>query len=727
MNSDQITPSPLTAYNGFKILLGTAGLVLLLFLTCLEVHGQELANEAGVLEEIIVTATKRSESVQDVAFSVSALSGDYLEAIDATSFTDFINLVPGLNLSSPGRAGEKAVNIRGLTPLGNGDNEFATVGFYVDGVPVSDAGFIPDFALFDVNRVEVLRGPQGTLFGEGSLGGTVRIVSNQPDASAYAGKGHMTISSTHSGSQNYRFAGMLNMPLVEDELGLRMVAGYIQDGGFIDNLTTGGEDVNDFETRYLRVALGYTPTEKLSIQAGITYQSTDGREASHDQSNTPDLTFTRAIDGDYNDDTTLASLVIDYDFGGKVLTSATSYFDREFDRIFDDPFTAAAVSGLFGFSIPSVIFQDNSPADTFTQEVRLASENDGRLTWLVGFFYRDQNQKIQAPVTVPLLGDLLVFNLYQDINRKHKALFGEATFDLTDRLHLTGGVRAAREDIDATTELFLIGAPTVALTPEIDEDDVIFKGSLSYNINSDAMIYGTYSEGFRPGGVNARLFTPTIPISYASDSVENYEIGAKTMWAEGRVIANAALYHIDWSDVQLADFSGGAANFTTNAGSADIDGAELELNAAPSEGWLLGLNFSYIDSEFQEDVFSEFTGVQLTSAGEPLPFAPEISYNVFAKYEFPLGSSTYLGFGRVDYAYVDESRTDLGLSGTSTSVPSYQILDLRAGVTKGNWSVTVFVTNLTDERATLNLIDPVYEGAYRNQPRTFGVSVLATF
>ena len=694
-----------------------------------KVYAQDTQNSQGsaALEEVIVTATKRDMPIHDVPFSVTALSGDYLLAIDAVSFTDFTRQVPGLNLSSPGRAGQKAVNIRGITPLGNGDNEFATVGFYIDDTPISDAGSIPDFALFDVNRVEVLRGPQGTLFGEGSLGGTIRIVSNKPDPAHFAGKGDASISHTRKGSMNYRFTGMLNMPIIDDELAVRLVGGYIDDGGFIDNLTTGSSDVNDSDSRYVRAALGYTPNEKLNIQASFTYQATDGGEAAHDQTNTPDLTFTRAIDGDYSDDTSLANLTIDYDFGSARFTSATSYFDRDFSRTFDDPYTAAAASALFGFTVPSVIFVDGGPTHTFTQEFRLASTHDGPLTWLLGLYYRDRDHKIEAPVTIPLVGDLLVFDLNQNLTRKHKAIFGEITYDITSKLHLTGGFRVFKEKITGNTTVFQLGLPTIVLSPKNDESDAVYKGSVSYDLSENVMTYFTYSEGFRPGGLNVRLFAPTIPATYASDSVKNYEIGAKTTWLDNRITANAAIYRIDWSDVQLADFSGGPANFTTNAGKARIDGGELEVNASLLEGLMLGANFGYADTEFKNAVISSFTGAQLTSAGEPLPFAPKTSYNLFLDYTFPLGFGNLSGYSRVDYAYVDKRRTDLGLTGTTSSIDGFGTLDLRAGVRKDNWSVTLFLTNATDKRGALNLTDPIYIGVYRNQPRTFGLSMQAYF
>jgi outer membrane receptor protein involved in Fe transport len=705
---------------------GSAASAVALSLTFLAA-GTTGAQESGTIEEILVTATKRSTSLHDVPFSVSALSGDYLDAIDAVSFTDFIQHVPGLNLSSPGRAGEKSLNIRGITPLGNGDNDFATVGFYIDDAPISDSGFIPDFALFDVARVEVLRGPQGTLFGEGSLGGTVRIVTNRPNSAAFAGKGEAAISNTHKGDLGYRFAGMLNIPFAEGQLAARIVSGYVGNAGFIDNLTTGSEDVDAAETRYVRVALGYTPGENLDVQASVTYQATDGGEASHDQSNTPDLTITRALDGDYSDDTVLATLVAEYDFGWATVTSATSWFDREFNREFDDPFTAAAVSGLFGFPIPGVTFVDGGPTRTVSQEFRLASPDDRRVSWLLGLFYRDREQQIHAPVTVPLVGDLLVFDLNQDITHEHRAFFGEVGFDLTERIHLTGGFRVFEEEVSGDTELFTFGLPLLPTSTRNKEDDTVFRLSLSFDLSDDAMLYATYAEGFRPGGLNARLLAPTIPVAYGSDSVRNYEIGGRSTWLDGRASVTLAAYHVDWLDVQLADFSGGAANFTTNAGEAGIDGVEAELSALFTDRLRLGFSAAYSETEFKEDVVSAFTGVQLTSAGEPLPFAPELSYHVFIDGRWPIAGSALSAFGRVDHAWLDDRRTDLGLTGTTSATDAYGTVDLHAGIEGERWSLTVFATNLTDERATLNVIDPVFEGAYRNRPRTIGLAVRSEF
>jgi outer membrane receptor protein involved in Fe transport len=349
------------------------------------------------------------------------------------------------------------------------------------------------------------------------------------------------------------------------------------------------------------------------------------------------------------------------------------------------------------------------------------------VSWLLGLFYRDREQQIHAPVTVPLVGDLLVFDLNQDITHEHRAFFGEVGFDLTERIHLTGGFRVFEEEVSGDTELFTFGLPLLPTSTRNKEDDTVFRLSLSFDLSDDAMLYATYAEGFRPGGLNARLLAPTIPVAYGSDSVRNYEIGGRSTWLDGRASVTLAAYHVDWLDVQLADFSGGAANFTTNAGEAGIDGVEAELSALFTDRLRLGFSAAYSETEFKEDVVSAFTGVQLTSAGEPLPFAPELSYHVFIDGRWPIAGSALSAFGRVDHAWLDDRRTDLGLTGTTSATDAYGTVDLHAGIEGERWSLTVFATNLTDERATLNVIDPVFEGAYRNRPRTIGLAVRSEF
>ncbi len=702
---------------------------------------EQLDEVVDQVEEIIVTATKRAVNIQNIPQSVFSLSGSTLEAIGAESFEDFAHQIAGLNVSSPGQVGHKSVNIRGISPLGNGDSDFATVGFYIDETPISDASSLADFALFDVDRVEVLRGPQGTLFGEGSLGGTVRILSNRPNSETFGSKAEVTFSSIDKGGEAYRFMGMLNLPLVENKVAARIVAGYIDNGGFVDNIRTGSEDIDATKNSYFRGALGFEANENLSILASVTIQNIEGQGAAFDEVDTPDLTQVRAIDGEYDDDNLLASLIIDYNFGWAKLTSATSYYDRDTSRQLDLPPTTFAIAAIFGipdFLVPDLlpsgtIEVDDLSTQTFTQEIRLVSSNDGPFEWLIGGFFRDRDNFVSALVDqneLPgLTGGFLtsdIFDIVHNSTFEHIALFGEATYDISSRAHLTGGFRVFRETITsvATLEIPILGTGVIPSMTRDREEDVQIKAAFSYDVTDEAMVYVNFSEGFRPGGFNFRLLVPTIPRTFASDTAKNYEIGAKTSWGEpGRhVTANVAFYRIDWTDAQLADFTLGGANFTFNAGKVRIDGAELEVSARPVDGLDLGFNLSYNDSKLKQDIFSQVSDQQLASRGETLPFAPEVTYNVYAAYEFPF-TSQLNGFGRVDFSYVDEFNSDFGLAGTATTLPSYEILNLRAGVKGKHWSVTAFVDNVSDERASLNVVDPEFVGLLRNRPRSFGVTL----
>ena len=712
-----------------------------------EVTSESQSHDEAVtdVEEVIVTATKREVNIQDLPQSISSLSGSLLESIGAESFRDFANLIPGLNVSKPSEAGQQSVNIRGIGPLGNGDSDFATVGFYIDETPISDASRLTDFALFDVERVEVLRGPQGTLFGEGSLGGTIRILSNKPNPDAFKAKAETTFSSIEKGGDSYRLMAMLNMPLVEDTLAARFVAGYIDTGGYVDNIRTGSKDVDGSETSYFRGAINFEASENLSILASVIYQSLDGRGAAFDQTGTPDLTQERAIDGDYEDDGLLASLIIDYEFDWAMLTSATSYFDRNTDRKLDLPPTTFAIADLFGipgFLVPELlpsgtIEVDDTSTETFSQEIRLVSSNDGTFEWLVGGFYRQRDNFVSALVDqdeLPILtGGFLssdIFDIIHNSSYEHIALFSDATYHLSDRSHVSGGFRIFRETINskAVMEIPILGTGVIPSTTHSKEEDVQLKAAYSYDFTEDAMGYFSFSEGFRPGGFNFRLLAPTVPPTFDSDTTRNYEIGSKTSWGDRNrgVTLNLAFYRTDWLNSQLADFTLGGANFTFNAGEVRIHGAELELSARPTDGLDLGLNFGYNKSELQEDIFSLVSGQQLASKGDPLPFAPEITYNVYAAYAFPL-STNFVGFGRVDFAYVDERNSDFGLVGAASTLPSYQILSLRAGITANHWSVTVFADNVTDERAILNVVDPITHGLLRNTPRSFGITLRAEY
>jgi len=312
---------------------------------------------------------------------------------------------------------------------------------------------------------------------------------------------------------------------------------------------------------------------------------------------------------------------------------------------------------------------------------------------------------------------------------EHLALFGEGEFDITDNLHLTGGFRWFQESIEAHANFSIefLGIFDLPLDTKFKEDDVLFKGALAYDMTGNATVYFSYAEGFRPGGFNFRVIVPTIPLTYDSDSNTSLEIGAKSSWLDGLLTANAAVYRTKWKDAQLADFSEpitqGAANFTFNAGEVRILGAELELFATPTDGLDLGAGLGWNDTKLENDVFSQVSGTLLATAGEKVPFSPEITFNVFGSYRWPLWNSALHGFGRVDYAFVDEQRTDFGISATTATIAEYDILDIRAGVEGESWSLTVFATNVADERATLNFFDPVNVGLSRNQPRTVGITL----
>ena len=718
-----------------SLLLGTALGFAMAALAVAQADGSEGAR-AAQNDTVIVTATRRAERLTDVPLAIQAVSGDELEKLGAVNFSDYGRNLAGVSFIDAG-AGRTQIFIRGVTPGADiGQGAEATVGVYLDEVPISEAAAQPDLKLFDIDRIEVLRGPQGTVYGSGSLGGTLRVLPRMPEFDEASGAIQLTGSGTENGGANGEVSGWVNLPL-SDKAALRIVGYGVKNSGFLDDgysgLGSSAEDnINDEESYGARAALRVQPTDQLDIVLTGIYQKSEFGAFEQVTDEFPDLVIQQSSDQPFEDEIAIANLKIDYDLGFATLTSATSFFDRS--RFFQndiDFFTEA-------LGIPRVVSPLLYEGKTWSQEIRLASNGDGPFSWLVGGFYLDRSDDFLQtinPLGAPAPTDPAanLFFLDRDSDIQQFAGFVELGYDLTDRLNVTAGVRVS--DIERTNVTINDGLLVQAmLSGEFSETPTTPKVNVSYELSDTALVYVQAAQGFRIGGVNPGL-PPCDPAAgcaidvgatYDSDSLWNYEAGAKFQALNDALTVAAAVFYIDWKDIQLNVSRGDGFDGFLNAGDATSKGVEFEMTYVASEYLTLGGQVTYTDASL-DDVPPSLAGFALPD--QRIPVTPKWSSAVNFELVQPVfGDSN--GFVRGDLQYVGGRQSSLGPA--PSDLVSYVLLGLRAGLEHGPYSFAVFVDNLTDERAELDRTAVVglrqgaplsLERTTINRPRTFGVTI----
>lgn len=702
-------------------------------------------SDAGAPERIIVTATRRAETVLEVPQSIQVLGGENLERLDVTGIEGITGLAPNLNLEGGTKLGG-GFNIRGISALSNESTQFATVGLYYGETAISDGFFNFDLATFDVNRVEILKGPQGTLYGEGSLGGTIRLIPNAPNLDGLEARALGRVSWTKKGGTNYQGAGVVNVPLIEGRLALRVTGSYQAQSGFIDSAAE--DDFNTRDTAYVRASLGWSVTDALTVTPSFLYQQLDAQGFNLDGISSPELANVSANDDSLDETLKIFVLDVEYNFGWANLVSASSYFTREQDGVDDDIFTNAILNSV-GVPSPGTPQTFDRERTAFSQEIRLVSPGDGPLDWLIGGYYRNRDVLddvlIDDPVFTSILG-VPIFDRDLDIEYEQFALFGEVSYEILPRLTLTGGVRWFDETIEGVTSLGSVQPipvpPGLGFVTDFDrpvsisESDFLFKGAVDYQLNDNALLYFLFSQGVRPGGVNEGIldfldvFTPAEEAAFATynqDSLNNYEIGLKASFLDGAVTANLSGFVIDWSEVQLDQQISPGLAVVINAGSARTTGVEFDLTASLHERFDFGVAFGLNDAEISEEFM--ISAAEVIADGAPLPFAPKFSGNLYGEYRHPLSDDNH-AFVRFDIRHVGERFNEVPTSNNpGTTLDDYQILDAQIGLEFGRLRGTIFMTNLTDERAEMRAVGIGFPpaGFVRNRPRTIGFTLEARY
>jgi iron complex outermembrane receptor protein len=716
--------------------------------------------DATQLEEIIVTATRRSERLQDVPLSITAFSQEELTTKGIVGYEGLARETPGVVLNKP-TANFNNFTARGIATNGYGANLQNTVAIYIDELPISSIGntTVIDPNLFDVERIEFLRGPQGTLFGSGSLSGAVRILTKSPDLNVFDAEALVDTGVTDGGSLRQRYNGMINVPLIDDKLALRAVGFYRDEEGYVDNLGTGIENSNTLIDWGGRVILLAQPTDALSVRLLASYEHSKPEDSSlidptlgkrKRNSDRPDL---------FVGELTTFNATIEYQFDGARLTSSSTYstFDQKF---FVD--LAGTFGGAIAFGLDALGYQD-----TFVEELRAASDPGGRFDWVIGGFFLDRRHDVNyfyrssaeflAARGLTGLPDEYYQRQYVHINSHEIAGFGELTYRLTDRFWLTGGMRYGSLD----SQLIVEGGYNsdylaLALTPGYSGPVTIFeippavgvkakgrkpsyKFSASFQPVPAITTYATVSTGFRAPVVNAFAGLPSlidpndlvIPNGADTDKIRNYELGAKGSWLDGRLTTNVAVYLIDWSDIQVqANRVSDSVQFATNIGEARSKGVEFEIAALPVQGLQLGLNGS-----FNQAHVTELTPQEAAISGavpDARLAAPKFQGAAYVNYGFDISASTR-AFFTAAFQHVDSFPSSFPLvpGNPSQVLPTYGYTDsynnvnMTLGAIFGQLTVTSYVENLFNDDS-ITYIHPEQFLANRfgtMRPRTVGLRI----
>lgn len=714
--------------------------------------------DADLVGEVIVTSTRRPEKLQDVPLSVTAFDQKELTAKGIVGFEGLSRQTPGVVLNRA-TANFNNFTARGIATNGYGANLQSTVAIYVDELPISTIGntTVLDPNLFDVERVEFLRGPQGTLFGSGSLSGALRILTRAPNLSSREGATLVDFGLTGSDSLRQRYNGMLNMPIIQDKLALRVVGFYRHEQGYLDNLGTGVHNSNTLVDWGGRATLLWKPNDRLSVKALFSYEDSNPKDSSMVS---PSLGRNKRISDrpdQFVGELRSHNVTVDYQFDGARFTSSSTYskFDQKF---YVD--LAGTFNQTVAFALDAGGFQK-----TFVEEARLASDPGGQLDWVVGGFYLDRrldvdyfyrsNPAFLTSHGITGLPDEYYQRQYTHINSAEKAAFGQLTYHFNDKVWLTGGMRYGRVRAQGFTEaggysspylvnaLFGIRGP-LTLTPfaagagvKATGSKPSFKVSLSYKPSNTLTTYATVSTGFRTPVVNAFAGRPslvnpgdlTIPNGASSDDLTNYEVGAKGRFLNGLVSANLAVYLIDWSNIQVqANRVSDSVQFATNIGAARSKGIELELLAFPAKGLTLGLNGSLNDAKVTELTPAE-AAISGAVVGARLA-SPKVQGSLFVNYGWDLTPKAkanlsvvlqHVGSYPGSFQHVPGQPTVT--SATYGFTDSYQNVNATFAVAMGDTTIGVYVENLFDDHS-ITYVHPEAFIASRfatMRPRTAGV------
>jgi iron complex outermembrane receptor protein len=731
--------------NRSKLLLTAAAGALLLPAAALAQDATPTQSTASG-DDIVVTAQKREQNLQDVPISISVVSGDEMKEQGAASLTDYAGYVPGLQVTTTGTPGQTTITLRGVAPL----TASQTVGIYLDDAPVGSSAiynrggqFSLDLLPYDIERVEVLRGPQGTLYGASSIGGLIKYVTVAPSTTTFSVRGGVEgFGINGAGDLGWAGQTMFNAPLVEGKLGVTGSFAWRKTPGFVSSVNNASlADQNDYEQIGGRVALLWQASDRFSARLTAIYQDLD---SNGNGLYAADLTGKRLGDGrSYNNYVAEAfktelqyyAATLDYDFGGVTATSTTTHSTTHATQLQDATYAFGVLFPLLtgGAIAPGITpFEINLGLNKWTQEVRLASPSGGTFEWLVGgFFTKEKSSNTQLVRSYDMAGNVIVpldplATVALPATYKEYAVFGNATLRLGERFEVTGGVRWARNE--QTFRQISQGAivPTADDPGTSAEDVVTWSVSPQFHLNDDAMLYGRVATGYRPGGPN--VIVPNVPPSVDSDSLTNYEVGFKADLAGRAVSIDVAAFYMDWKDIQVTRAFGGVSG-QANGGRAVSKGVEGSLYVRPALGLTLSLTGSYTDAKLSEDV-PEISGAD----GDQLPAVPKFSGSARLDYHSELGGNLSGDFG-IGVRHASSRLSLVESDPLAARATPYTAVDLNAALNIGeHWKLRAYARNLLDDdgelqRSTManGLNQPSFLAITPLQPRTIGLAFDLSF
>ncbi len=716
---------------------------------------------SGSIETVVVTAEKRPEVLLNVPASISAVSGKALEDLGATRLSDWAGYVPGLNITNDGVPGQSTITLEGIAPIG-ATSEAAV---YVNDTPIGSSSsyaatsiLTVDLMPYDLDRVEVVRGPQGTLYGASAMGGIIRYILASPDLSGFSGRvGGDLFGVADSSGAGGNVRAEVNVPIIDDQLGFRVSVFDQYTPGYIDDITNGRDHDNGLRQEGIRGALLWKPSTDLSIEFSAIDQKTSAANSAvvslDATTNAPvgnGLSNTSARAQPFQQEFQLYDVNIEWDLHWAELTSISSY--QKFGTASDGDETAFLGPYLQFYGLPNPGGADQSDETNdhtvkkYSQELRLASPAGGTLEWLIGGFYTHEASLLAQVVSgynssgVPYAGDNPVeFANIPSIYQEY-AIFGDVTWHITDQIDLDGGLRYAHNNQTFTeTEggfAFDPANPNLAVltVPGKSAEGVpTFQVAPSYHLNADTMLYARVASGYQPGGPNVELKGTTFPATFSSSRLIDYQAGLKSTFLDGHATADISAFYIDWTSIQVLDYIPGIGSGLVNGGTARSEGVELSTTYSPIDGLVFGGNLTYDDA-----VLTRAIPTISVASGARLPDVPLWAGSLTVNYTRPVFEN-WNGFFGAGYRYTDSTYSFAqgeANSGEAAGFEAggYSVVDLHLGVTDESWKISLYAKNLTNTRAyTQNSYGfdavglPINGTASVLQPRTIGISVDKSF
>ena len=695
------------------------------------------------LQSVVVTASKRATSERQLAGSVTALQGSDLEARGAVGFEEYLRQAPGVQYNKQ-EAGYSTLSIRGLSTTTGVATTQGTTGIYIEDVPFTDPYSVialPDLGAFDLERIEVLRGPQGVLFGSASLGGALRFVLNKPNLKGNEASGEITGSQTSGGGANYGASVMGNWASSNQDFGLRIVGYDRKDSGYVKNVTTGDERVNSARQTGGRILATWKPLQQLSI-TGILMSEEGKLDDSSSVSPDPTKFETnvqtrqpRTLKTDFG------NLQANYDFESIRLTSNTGYVRKGTEVATD---LGRYLGPLFANQATDLQGLTSNSAHAFSQEIRIANRESGSVNWLVGAFYQQFKehylgaflgkgvsaaaQMLYGPAFgVPLVQSLTANDSFyrQDIESvaKESAFFGDVEWRITPRWTVEGGARAYRTEIaeDSTTSGLLsflsFGTEPKHENNSTSDHGITPKVSIKYTAENGDIWYALASNGYRFGGLNFVPPAPGVsnPTSFKSDKLWNYETGVRLSMLERRLFVDLTGYYMDWKNAQFNALRSDGFGYVDNVGKARSLGAEVALRYRATGNLTLGGGFAYTDAKTKVDS-------ALIPAGARLPGTAHLQGLLDASYNFvgPFDSS---GTATLTYSHVGKYYNDLQ---QTVQLGGYGVADLNVRFSYDRYELTLFARNIANEKGKIGAAAAPGAGFadyYLTKPRTVGVAL----